>query len=119
MAKELHDLSLKERKRVFEDIHGVCDVPEEEPEFVDRCMAELDEQPAKIRSNREAYDLGMELNPSLVLDRQFRLMFLRSECFNPQKAANRLINHFKFKLGLFREAKLGKRITLDDLDQAS
>jgi hypothetical protein len=52
-----------------------------------------------------------------VKHRNFRLRFLRSTEFDAPKAAQKLVDHFDFKMGLFGQEKLAQNITLDDLDE--
>mmetsp|Transcript_8574 Transcript_8574/g.21078 ORF Transcript_8574/g.21078 Transcript_8574/m.21078 type:complete len:491 (-) Transcript_8574:216-1688(-) len=62
-----------------------------------------------------AYKLALSRNPNYVKDPEFRLMFLRATEGDTKKAAKRLTRHFKTKLRLFGEDKLGRDIVLDDL----
>jgi hypothetical protein len=59
------------------------------------------------------------MNPDYVRNRNFRLMFLRSDQFDVKRAALRLARHFQVKLDLFGEAKLAEDITQDDLDKVT
>jgi hypothetical protein len=113
MAKEMNELSLEERERVFEDIHGIPRVVEEEPDFVAESLIGLEEEICRIKK-KPAYNRAMFLSPKYVKDR--KLMLLRSDCFETRKAAVRLVSYFECKLDLFGIEKLVKRIELDDLD---
>ena len=44
-------------------------------------------------------------------------MFLRTDLYDGQKAAKRMMKHFEDKQYLFGENKLAKSITLDDLSE--
>ena len=57
------------------------------------------------------------MNREYVLDKKFRLKFLRAEKFDAALAASRLVLHFEEKLELFGEDLLGREIQLSDLDQ--
>jgi hypothetical protein len=116
LVQEWNQLSLQEREQVQEEVHGVASYIQEEEGFVNKCLSELDEELRNIRK-RTAYDKAFFLNPSYVEDRDFRLMFLRSEYFDAHKAANRLVDHFDLKFGLFGVEKLATDITLEDLPQ--
>jgi hypothetical protein len=115
-ADEMNQLSLKEREQVFEDIHGVSDVIDEEPLFVGQCLEQMEVVVGKIRK-KSAYERALFLSPAYVQSRDFRLMFLRAERFEPQRSAKRFVKFFEYKLGLFGADKLVKTITLDDLDE--
>jgi hypothetical protein len=114
LVREWNQLTLQRREQVQEEVHGVASNIQEEDEFVNKCLSELDEELRIIRK-RSAYDKAVFLNPSYVKNRDFGLMFLRSEYFDARKAANRLVDHFEMKLELFGVEKLAKDITLEDL----
>ena len=115
IAKELTSLSLAERNRAEEEIHGVIGCSEEDPEFVKGQLAMLETEIASIKK-KPAYERALFLSPKYVNDVKFRLMFLRAENFDAVKAANRLVKHFECKLEYFGLDKLVKNITQDDLD---
>jgi hypothetical protein len=114
LAREWNQLTLRMREQVQEEVHGVASSIQEEDEFVNKWLIELDVELRNIRK-RSAYDKAVFLNPSYVKNRDFGLMFLRSEYFDAQKAANRLVDHFEMKLELFGVEKLATDITLEDL----
>jgi hypothetical protein len=114
LAKELHSLSMKEREKVMDEIHGVVESVNEDPTFVAERLVEFDEAIRKIK-RKSAYERALFLSPRYVRDPDFRLMFLRADTFDAKKAAGRMILYFQNKLELFAEDKLVKRITLEDL----
>eukprot|EP00339_Tiarina_fusa_P004924 CAMPEP_0117013002 /NCGR_PEP_ID=MMETSP0472-20121206/10810_1 /TAXON_ID=693140 ORGANISM="Tiarina fusus, Strain LIS" /NCGR_SAMPLE_ID=MMETSP0472 /ASSEMBLY_ACC=CAM_ASM_000603 /LENGTH=482 /DNA_ID=CAMNT_0004716191 /DNA_START=113 /DNA_END=1561 /DNA_ORIENTATION=+ len=116
LAREMNKLSVQERERVFDDMHGVAPVQEETPDFVTGCLEAMDlalSLLAKVK--RRALDRALFFKPSIETDKKFKLMFLRADAYDPRKAAKRMAKYFEEKLILFGEAKLTKRITLDDL----
>jgi hypothetical protein len=115
LAQELNQLSLEERERVYEEIHGVAEAVEETEDFVKEKLEQIQEEIMKIRK-RAAYDKAFFMSPERVKDRAFRLMFLRAECFHARKAAKRLVLFFHHKLEFFGLERLVNKITLDDLD---
>ena len=116
LAREMAELSVEQRERYAEEVHGVTvEIPEETPELIERCLAQMEEEIVKVRT-RSAYNRAHFLNPSMVGGRSFRLMFLRYSLFDPRIAARRIIDHFKYKAELFPEEKLAIPITQDDLD---
>jgi hypothetical protein len=119
LAKEMNELSVNEREKVCDDIHGVAEIPVEAPEFVAECVARFDqaltELPQKMR--RKALERAFFLKPDLDKDTKFKLLFLRADYYDPFKAARRFAKYFEDKLALFGEAKLMKKITLDDLTE--
>jgi hypothetical protein len=116
LAKELHELSLKERERVFEEIHGVADSFNKDPADLTLPFSELDEEIKKIKKKPE-YERALFLSPRYVKDAGLRLKFLRADGFDASKAAVRMVNYFQHKMELFGEEKLVKTISLDDLDE--
>jgi hypothetical protein len=116
LAQEVNNLSLQERNRVYEEVHGVAEPLEEDPELVAQRLCEFDLQLSTIR-NKKAYDFALQQSPEYVNDRKFRLMFLRSTELDANEAAQKFVNHFDFKMELFGREKLAQNITLDDLDE--
>jgi hypothetical protein len=116
LAKELNQLTLEQRERVFDDVHGVAKIVEETPIYISERLVELDEEISRTK-RRPAYERALFLSPKHVNDEKFRLMFLRAECFDALKAARRMVKYFEHKLELFGLEKLVKDISLDDLDQ--
>jgi hypothetical protein len=118
LAREMAALSMEEREKVLDDIHGVAQVQEETPEFVAQCIYQMDLALSKIpKSKRRALDRAIFLKPSILTDEKFKLMFLRSDLYDPKKAAKRMVKYFEEKLLLFGDGKLAKKITLDFLEE--
>jgi hypothetical protein len=116
LATEMNQLTLAEREHVFEEVHGVAQVIQETPEFVEEHMVLLEAEIIKIK-NKTAYDRAMFLAPRQVTSFPFRLAFLRSEYFEPSKAAKRMVLYFQCKLDTFGLDKLCQPITFADLDE--
>jgi hypothetical protein len=120
LAQELNQLTFQERERVSEDIHGVSKIMDEDPDFVDHCLLQMDMEFRRLKKHKKdmsAYESALFLAPRIVMDRDFRLMFLRAESFDPKKALNRMVKHFESKLELFGFDKLVKTITQEDLHE--
>jgi hypothetical protein len=116
-VEELNQLSEEERERAQEEVHCVVDdLVEEEPEYVERMLAQMEDEISKNRK-KFAYDRALFLSPSYVRDRDFALMFLRSKDFHPSKAAECMIAHFELKLELFGLECLARAVTLEDLNE--
>ena len=130
-AQELNGLTHAERERLYEQIHGVrrSDTGadgrkrstfehdrEHDVEFQNDCLNTMEFELSKMR-NRYEYNLAHFLAPSVVKNRDFRLMFLRSENYHPRKAAKRLILHHQYKAILWGMDKVATRITYDDLSE--
>jgi hypothetical protein len=116
LAKDLNELTIQERQVVLEEVHGVAEVLDETPAMIATSLAQLDIAIARIRK-RSAYDRALFLAPKHVRNEKFRLMFLRADYFNAYKAAHRMICYFEYKQELWGDEKLGKTITLQDLEE--
>jgi hypothetical protein len=115
LAKEMNQLSVKEREKVLDDVHGIARVVDEPQEFIEACLALLDKELNNI-SNKAAYDLASSMSKEYTSSKTRRLMFLRAESFDPYNAASRMVRFFDEKYELFGADKLTKDILLDDLD---
>lgn len=117
IAKELNQLSMKERSVVYEQLHGVTETSsnEESPESLRELSEKLLEEAKRVR-DRSAFDKALFLGPSYVKDPDFLAMFLRADNYDAKLAARRVIRHFQQKLVLFGEERLGRPIVYDDLN---
>ena len=116
LSKELNEMSVLEREQLYEEIHGVDEDIVETPELLARSFQELDQHLIAIKT-KPAYDLAYQLSKDFVTDPKFRLLFLRSERFHPQRTARKMVGYFEYKCDLFGADKLVKKITLDDLSK--
>ena len=117
LAKSLHELSAQDRNSLYEDIHGVAPVAAEDPELVTRRLNQLEDEIERVKDDKSAYSKALFLAPRLVKSREFRLMFLRATNYDPRQSARRIVQHFRDKARLFGEGKVGKTITLEDLNE--
>jgi hypothetical protein len=116
LAIDLNKMSLNEREKVFEDLHGVSDLVDESPELVAACLDELELGIAKIR-RRDAYVAAASKDSSYTSSRTLRLKFLRAEHFDSNRAAARLVGFFEAKLEAFGPDPLARDLLLSDLDK--
>jgi hypothetical protein len=116
LAKDMTELSMQEREQVYHDVHGISHVVEETPDLVARCLADLDSELNKI-DHKPYYELAKRQDPDYVSDRKLLLKFLRSESFDSQRAADRLVRFFQIKSDLFGESKLTTEIRIADLNE--
>jgi hypothetical protein len=114
-AKEMNNLSVQEREHVFEEVHGVLDMVQENSEFIEHSLAGMQTELEKIKT-KSAYEKAQTLSPLYVQDHKLRLMFLRAERFQVEPAACRFAEFFEQKLELFGPEKLAKDISLEDFD---
>ena len=114
LAQKLTQLSMNDREQVFYDLHGISELQEETPEFLDEKLDCMDSALRKIPT-KSAYDVAYELEPEKLQDRDFRLKFLRATSFDVEAAAKRLTIHLDQKRALFGDDKIMKNITWSDL----
>jgi hypothetical protein len=115
LAKEMNQLSVEEREKVFEDVHGIAPDVDEPHEFIEAYLALLEKEITNIAS-KAAYDLASFMSKEYTSSKKLRLMFLRAESFDAYKAASRMVRFFDEKYALFGAEKLTKDIVLADLD---
>lgn len=115
---DFNKLTRQEREEGLFDLHGVAETIQEEPTFVQEKLDQLDAELASIKY-RPAFEKVLFLNPHYVMNRKFRLSFLRADRFDAAKAAKRMVEHFELKLELFGFERLGRSITMEDLDKDS
>ena len=115
LAREFSKLSVQERSKTYEELHGVDECVEETPNLIDDSLRRLDEEVAKIR-RKHAYEVAEQQNKRFVTAPTFRIMFLRASSFHPERAANWLVEYFEGILKFFGESFLTKRIQYSDLD---
>jgi hypothetical protein len=115
--KELNDLPINDRTRVFEDLAGSGKLKEENVHELAEAIRQMGVELSKMPRNMDAYELACRLNPDYVSDPAFLLMFLRGNDYDPSDSAAQLVAHFAEKLKLFGEDKLTKDIELSDLSE--
>jgi hypothetical protein len=115
IAEELGKLTLHERGKAYEDVHGISIPVVETPELVEEYLRGMELELSRI-PNKPAFDLAILLSEPFVMDRKFRLGFLRAQAFDVRLAASRMARYFETKLELFGQEKLVKTIMLEDLD---
>jgi hypothetical protein len=115
LAKDMNGLSVEEREKVLEDVHGIARVVDEPEEFIEACLALLEKELDNI-SSKTAYDLARSMSEEYTCSKEIRLMFLRAESFHPYNTASCMVRFFDEKCELFGAEKLTKDITLHDLD---
>lgn len=112
--RDLNKLTVAERKRVFEDLSGNREQVEENRDD----LAEAVRQMTDILSSRKdkpAFEMARNQDSDYALNKDFLLMFLRANDYDPKISAEMVFAHFEEKLNLFGEDKLTKPIELSDL----
>eukprot|EP00536_Pseudo-nitzschia_multiseries_P009654 jgi/Psemu1/325728/estExt_fgenesh1_pg.C_2750007 len=126
VSKAMMELSLKDRNRFQEEIHGVyCLAPEESPEFLRESLEKLDlelNNPAIPSDEKRAFLESQELYaksniPSYVNSDDFRLRFLRCETFDVPIAALRIFKFLDLVSKLFGTFALQRPIRITDFSR--
>ena len=123
MSKALLELSVKDRKAIDEEIHGVtCLAPEETPEFLSASLdkfhwelARIDQKPAYDRAQAILKESAPGTSPSYIHAKNYKLRFLRCELFDARKAAKRYCKYLDMLLELHGEIALTRPIRMNDL----
>jgi hypothetical protein len=116
LVQELNQMTLKERELVYEEVHGVDAIIDESQEFVYERLEALDRELHQIPS-KPAYEKAKKISKEYVTDRNFRLMFLRANYFDFEKAAVCLVKFMEVKLKYFGPEALARPLYLSDLDK--
>jgi uncharacterized protein YaaW (UPF0174 family) len=66
-AKDLNKLTMKERDAVLHDLHGVANIIDKKPIFVNDRLSLLDAELSNI-PNKSAYNQSLEISPDYVMD---------------------------------------------------
>jgi len=116
-ATDLRNLSLEERAKAYEDVHGVATVPQhlDDDAHMKEAIGQLELKLRKTR-DKQAYDLASFHYPKYTKDPRLLEQFLRAADFDVTIAARRIVLFFEKKLELFGKENLGRRISLQDLD---
>ena len=106
LANEMTQMSIAEKSKNIEKIHGVEDREVEDPQMVQEKLKELEKCVSEITdTTRDAYDRAYYISPEYVMDPKLRLVILRCEGWDPVCAARRLVNFYDLKLELFGKVR--------------
>jgi hypothetical protein len=105
---------MAERTQGIHELHGVAEDVEETPAILDTKLEEMNQATASYSKAHTAgaYQKASKMDEKYV--GRIRLLCLRADPYNIEKAATRLASFFDFKQQLFGEEKLTKDITLDN-----
>ncbi len=125
LASELNNMTVKDRTHVFEEIHGVAPLPEQEYskaslrkslDLLSEALDKITVKPAYDEAQRMARE---EKVHTFVNNDSFRLKFLRAEQFDPQLAAERMVRNLHLLYRYIGPKGLQRPIVLSDLDEIS
>lgn len=115
IARQVNQLTMEERARMYEEIHGVAEEIIETPELIASKLRDLYDLLEVSPGKPEAYYLAMQRNQDYIRRMEFGLMFLRAERFQVAKAVTRLLLFLQKKLEYFGLDALTRRLRLSDL----
>jgi hypothetical protein len=119
LRREFDRLPKDERERVMTDVYGI-EIEDkdrgEDPGFITECLCKLDHELSCVSEKKLGFEMARDEHAAYFENEDFRLKFLRSDKYNPKLAAKRIVRHFEQKLDLFGPDKIGREITLYDLD---
>jgi hypothetical protein len=116
VQEEYESLPYQEREQIQHDMFGtgeeaIMENPQFNRDAIQRLEGALEEILAK-----EAYELAQIMCPDYVNSDDFRLLFLRSERFDIQAAAEKLVLYWDRKVELFGPERAFRKISIEDLD---
>lgn len=118
-AQDMNTLTFKEREEIIADIHGVANVIQETPEFIESKLQDFRAQISNAMVHgkyyRAAWDRAIFLRPSLETDRDHHLMFLRARRFDTARAAKLLLNFYHVRRQVWGDKLLHQLVGWDDL----
>jgi hypothetical protein len=119
IANDLNRMTAGEREIVYDDIHGVRNLRMEEttPLKLLECLSLMNDAIKRI-DNKSAYDEACKLKSRYVLrNNQFRIIFLRAEEYDIDKAAQRFVNYLDVFYNFFGTKALMRPIYYNDLEK--
>ncbi|CAJ1954892.1 unnamed protein product [Cylindrotheca closterium] len=118
LASSMAQLDVRQRESILEDLHGIrnSENPESNPASVELWLQLLDMHLQNIKRGT-VYETAEAIDRVYVTSRKFRMMFLRSNRYDPQAAAGQMIKFLELKRSLFGQEKLTRKITLTDLNE--
>jgi hypothetical protein len=111
----MNQLSLQERERTFDEIHGVQPIVQETPQLITWALHQFQVAVSRI-PQKPAYLVALQQSEAYVKSPQFALMFLRAASFDINAAAQKCVNFCQGKLDLFGLEPLTRSLQLSDLD---
>ncbi|CAJ1956507.1 unnamed protein product [Cylindrotheca closterium] len=118
LAESMKKLSLEEKEKALEEVRGILprkDHIDEDSAFMDAIMKRLETHLLLIKRG-SSYERAEQMNKAYVSNRPFRILFLRSNQYDPKPSAEHMIRYFEIKEELFGTHKLVQEILIEDLD---
>ena len=116
LKNEILNLSPEDRLSALRDVYGIADDTEETPEFLRSKLEELNEKISEIEES-EACEMASFICPQYADSPEFRLLFLRAESFDVEKAAKRMVKYWDRKVQLFGSDRAFRALSMLDFDK--
>lgn len=113
LMSDFNKLPIDEQARALDDIYSAGSELRENPAVIDKLLTDFEKQVE--RGNYPIYQLAVEQDRSYVEDPGFRLMFLRANLHDVNKAVSQMISFLRQKAKYFGADKVTSDITLNDL----
>ncbi|KAL3904380.1 MAG: hypothetical protein SGARI_004946, partial [Bacillariaceae sp.] len=119
LAKELYQMSIDERSKIQDEIHGVDSMATTEtPKLIQESLDKLQEEIDSFKGCKTAYENALMAGSTYVTSDEFRLKFLRAEFFDPAKAAARFLQNTQNLFRWFGSVALRRPLRYSDLTTA-
>ena len=115
ICKEMNQMSLQERERTFDEIHGVHPIVHETPDLIPMVVHQFQTAISRI-AHKPAYLMARQQSEAYVTSPQFALLFLRAASFDALEAAQKCVDYCQGKLDLFGIDTLTRSVQLSDLN---
>ncbi|KAG7371364.1 hypothetical protein IV203_019934 [Nitzschia inconspicua] len=123
LIQELNELSLNDREKTMEEIHGAHAQTVAQHEQPDKIQESLRQMRLEVQNtppiNKQAFEIAIAKDPRYVDHDKFWIRFLRAEEYDPRKAANRMMSFLEFNREFFGEHVLTRPVCQRDLSPAA
>ncbi|CAJ1936015.1 unnamed protein product [Cylindrotheca closterium] len=120
LVQGMKNLTFDQLQREQEDFHGVADYGaahrEQDPKAIGELLQSLDAHLARIKPGT-IYETACMKDPAYVSNRDFRMLFLKGNRYDPKSSAEQMIRYFDVKHNLFGDECLVRDITTQDLTE--
>lgn len=116
IASDMSRLSLQEREKAENDVHGISASIVETQDLLQSCVQEMNHF-LEATKRGTAFELAEAMDRSYTTNFHFRAMFVRAERYRACEAAERMLQFFEVKKELFGTELLVKDILLEHLNK--
>jgi hypothetical protein len=117
LYNEMDKLSIEERYRAKMDIEGKNVLAAVEPTQLTRIGLDALDHELLCLVDKPYYNMARSMNSPMIAQNEWKLRFLRADCFDHVKAARRIERHLKFMHDCFGKEALLRPVRMSDLDK--